>query len=791
MPVSSRVLHLAVVIGLLVSLVIAHGLIARAGASIAVTPSATTVAQYDIVELTFSLPKTYSNPYDPAIIDARAVITTPSGAVEQAAAFWHETVTYADNGNDDFRVVPGSGVWKVRYAPRAPGVYQYRVEARDSAGVETSPAGSFTATASTNPGYVRVDPLRPTRFAFENGAVFLPRGSNLAWNQQLFEYAGHFAAFKQAKMNFARVWLPFPSGHFTLEWTGTKQISTIDTVAFPGLGRYSQDDAYKLDWLLEQARANGVYLQLCLTTHHNFINWSAENPYNPLLGGNALNFWTNAEARRYFSNYVRYIGARYGAYTSLAVVEYWNELDDAVTRPSTAVMRDWHQQMVDALHAASPRRPLTTTSFKAEGKSWNDPTGYDSFLSLPMLDVAQAHHYDHSANATNMVWGWGYEGRWANATFNRPYYLGEYGYMGEEAYPGSYGPKLNRLNHHSTWAPIMHGGTAGSAMLWRVNWYFFPPQDFRDNARRFGDWIESELPYLRQMDHVWGGEDLPGYWAGGYRKANRAALYFLNKAARWDVEDSAIADVSGATYALTGLVNGTYRVDYTDPMTGASKGSSTVTVSNGSLTLALPAFRRDLAVKVYNPLEGAGSPPPVTSNPTPTPTPTAAPPAATPTPTSTRPAGTATPPAATATATATAAPAGAQLAVVGTKQSSNTNPSTPATNLLDGKSWTRWETTWSRPAEAWFEFDLGAARQISRARWQLGAKDYAAAFTIQVRSGESDAWQTVATRSGGSVSGVWQEQAINRSARFVRFTFANPTNAGKLGGFSEVQLFGE
>jgi hypothetical protein len=355
----------------------------------------------------------------------------------------------------------------------------------------------------------------------------------------------------------------------------------------------------------------------------------------------------------------------------------------------------------------------------------------------------------------------------------------------------------------------MQGGAAGSVMLWRVNWYFYPPAEFRDNMRRFGDWIESELPYLRQMQHHWGGENLAGYWIGGYRKPNRAALYVLNKAARWDVLSSAIGDLTGATYTLTGLTNGQYRVEYTDPMTLASRGSSTVTVTNGSLALTLPAFRRDLAIKVYDPAETpppgpAGppaGPPPATATPSPVPpaaTATSAPPTATvppaASPTATAPAGAP----ATATPTRTATPAaGASVPVTAIAQGANTNASAPATNLTDGKTWTRWETTWSTPSRACFVLDAGAARPLASARWQMGAKDYAQAFVIQTRTtappagdpcADDAGWTTVANRSAGAVSGAWQEQALNTTARYLRFVFTNPNQAGKLGSFSEVQV---
>ncbi|MCC6629873.1 MAG: hypothetical protein IT340_21050 [Chloroflexi bacterium] len=298
------------------------------------------------------------------------------------------------------------------------------------------------------------------------------------------------------------------------------------------------------------------------------------------------------------------------------MVELVPELDQGNSTPLTlpngrAAMTAWHAEMVGALHAAAPRAPLTTTSFAKLAKPWTDADGSQSFGALPMLHLTQAHHFDSKpADATGcysacMVQSWAEMARWATATWGRPFLVGEYGYGGDRFYPGTdgKGPALNRLNHHSTWSPVLLGGAAGGAMLWRMNWYFLPPDDFRANTRRFGDWLDDERPYLRQMDHTWAGVGLPGYWVGGYRKPNRAALYVLSKAARWEIEDSALTPIAGASYTLSGVPAGSYRVAYTDPLTGASRGTIDLAHPGGDLMLALPDVRRDLAIRVFDPAE--------------------------------------------------------------------------------------------------------------------------------------------------------------------------------------------
>jgi hypothetical protein len=118
-----------------------------------------------------------------------------------------------------------------------------------------------------------------------------------------------------------------------------------------------------------------------------------------------------------------------------------------------------------------------------------------------------------------------------------------------------------------------------------------------------------------------------------------------------------------------------------------------------------------------------------------------------------------------------------------------TSPGTsPGSYLTDGKPWTRWETAWTYPASAWFLLDLGRAEQMTRVRWHLTDGRYAPAVKIEV-SADGNQWETLATGLvAGPVASVWQEQAICRSGRYLRWTVSNdPTRPqGRLGSVSEI-----
>lgn len=628
---------------------------ALAAGDFEVTQSTSSLPIYNMLEVSFSLPQTYTDPFNPDQIDVYALITTPYRVEKRVNAFWSEDVSVTTGQNDNYKVIPGSGKWKIRFAPEQVGNYSYIIESKDSLGtIYSSATQTFTATDPVTKGFLQVDTQNPTRFAFENGEPFIGIGTNLNWDDKIYEYPQFFSAYHQNKMNMARIWMPTPfASHFLLEWTGKKFMSGIDTITYDGLGKYNQDNAYKLDWLMQQAQNNDITIMLTLFTYHNFWNWANENPYGPIVNGDGHQMWVNAEAKRNFKNYVRYVTARYGAYRSLGIMEFWNELDHSSTTPYTLpnakqIMGDWHQEMVNTVKDSNSRKILTSTSFSAFAKPWNDIDGTKSFNSIPSLDVAQAHTYDSSANATHMIYGWGDLARYGTKTFKRPFFVGEYGNTAEDVFDATSAPKLTRLNQGAIWSPIMHGGAAANSMLWRVNKGFFPPAEFLANYNHFGTFIEPELPYLRTMQNFWEGENLNGYWAGGYKNASRAIVYFLNKQAHWDTDDAQVTDIVGATYSMNGMTGSLYDVDYTDPTTGTLVDQQIKIPVNNQLVLTLPTFKRDLAVRIVEKILPTATPTPTdtpipTPTETPTPSPTSTPtptpiPTATPTPTQTLPA---------------------------------------------------------------------------------------------------------------------------------------------------------
>jgi len=100
----------------------------HAQSTITFTQNKTTLSTYEIVELTVTLPRSYSNPYNPDEIDVYALITPPGSTTPlKVVGFWHEVVTYNPAVSDRYMITQGSGKFKVRYAPTTTGTYTFRI----------------------------------------------------------------------------------------------------------------------------------------------------------------------------------------------------------------------------------------------------------------------------------------------------------------------------------------------------------------------------------------------------------------------------------------------------------------------------------------------------------------------------------------------------------------------------------------------------------------------------------------------------------------------------------------
>lgn len=482
-----------------------------------------TVPRYGRIKLVLDLTAHYTNPFDPAEIDVHAEVTPPSGRTYTVPAFFGGGYARELRGHQEILQPVGEPGWRLRICPTEVGPHQLRVLATDRTGTVQAGPVVMEAVPSQDPGFVRVSREDPRYFAFDDGSPYFAVGANVCWggSRGTFDYDDWLPRYGAAGCNYFRVWLGPAWTTFALERVGRPEEGL-------GLGRFDLANAWRLDYVLDLAEQQGLYVMFCLDSFNElryqkdgaYPFWE-NTPHNAAHGGplaEPKEFWTNETMRRLYRNKLRYLVARYGAWTHVLSWEFWNEVD--IISPSAYLpeeVRNWHAEMGDYLRGIDPYDHLITTSFAGSG-------GRPEIDALPQIDYVQTHNYgsrDIAAALSNY--------QWLKERFGKPHYVGEFGTDagGGEAEVDPTGIAL----HNGLWAPIM-AGSAGTGMLWWWDNHIHPNDlyfHFAAVARFIAgiDWPRAGFRPLEQprlsfpeepREPVYADlvlDDLPGQWEDG------------------------------------------------------------------------------------------------------------------------------------------------------------------------------------------------------------------------------------------------------------------------------------
>jgi hypothetical protein len=470
---SNRLLGV-LVLGLVV--VAGGGGVAGAAGVERIDPSAT-LRTYDRVEWRIDVAgRSFTNPFDPDDIAIDATLVGPDGSTRTVPGFWHEP---PPRPGEPTTTLSRRGEFRVRFAPHLAGAWRGTVSVRDRGGAARLGEVSFDVAAGTSRGFVRRAP-NDRAFQFDDGTSYPLIGINLAWSPDGLRpewYRAWFAKLQANGANFARLWMCHHSGFVEH--------------AEAGVGRYRAVPLAAYDEILALAEQHGVAVMLCFLNHREFLmqdRWGVAewpvSPYNAANGGPATTpaeFFTHPEARRMFKNRLRYLVARYGAFTSVAFWELFNEQEYAeVTVPD-----DWNAEMAAYLRDVDPYRHLITTSANVPDAVWQ----------LPEMDLVQSHLYgDGSPGDVVATIAWRLRG---DQRFGKPVYLAELGidFKGTDV---TFDPRGEGTNfHNGLWASVL-SGSVGPAGYWWWDSYIEPNQlerRFRPIATFMGkvDWARADL----------------------------------------------------------------------------------------------------------------------------------------------------------------------------------------------------------------------------------------------------------------------------------------------------------
>jgi hypothetical protein len=490
----------------------------------------------------------------------------------------------------------GRSEWKIRFAPREIGEYRYTISVDDGEKLVTEPR-SFVCIASRNPGFVRVSQQDTRYFEFDNGDFYYPIGHNipatynvkaseilglnLLKQEGTFAYDRFLKGMSDNSENYARIWLA--SWSFGLEW------SPKYDVHFKGLGRYNLENAWKFDYVMDQAQRKGVYVQLALTTFGHYRSETFEgdwgySPYNSANGGflqSPQDFWGSERAWDYYRRMLRYAMARWGYNTNIAAWELCNEIDLVsnynAMRPRILT---WHEKCAEWISRFDQGHRPITTNFSQWPKE-------EDILRLPGIGFSSTNHYELKiVTALEKIYR-------LKSPLNKPALVIECG----ADFKGSSPATTERYIQICIWSSYMMP-LAGAGMQWwwdfiddhDLYFYFKALAEYARGEERRGQNLEIAQAKLRHSD---------GLEARCLMNSSKAYLWIYDTALLTnDLDPTALKEHSEAELSVEGLADGRYRAEFWDTTKGVVIGEQEATVNDGPLTITLPTFVSNIAVKV-------------------------------------------------------------------------------------------------------------------------------------------------------------------------------------------------
>lgn len=527
----------------------AAGVLPRFGA---ITADRATLGRYERIELTAALTATYDNPYDQAQVALSASFQAPSGAVREVPGFWD-----------------GRDAWKVRFTPDQTGAWSYIIHVRDRFGMADSASSSFDVTASDRHGWLQIaswhDPkLSPRYLVYHDGTPFYGVGRCEAFTlaDARTDASGDLNTLKRMRENGENlvVWWP----HYSYTFFSNSAAN------------YERVDMQLIDSYLASAERLGITVVYTIWDHNLLRGdghpWGAgdwgRNGFRQLTP-NAADFFTDEQSWHWQENLYRYIIARWGYSPSLLWMTV-SELDGT----SVGSQQDaWHAKINEYFVRNDPYRHPTTASLSGD-KFW--PAGY------AVTDIPQIHVYAAQKDALKMgdsIADWTAR-MWQNQA--RPNVVGEFGTTNSRTDLA--------LVHNGIWA-----GLASGAAITPLRW-----------SDR-GSWGRTRASVMEQLQHLSTFvADIPfpsldlkpaqlhadgtGLIARGLSSDSYAIIWVQSRQ-----PDQTRTD---ASVTISGLQDGSYAVQPFDTWEGNPLAEITAQASGGQLTIALPAFRNDIALKL-------------------------------------------------------------------------------------------------------------------------------------------------------------------------------------------------
>jgi hypothetical protein len=449
--------------------------------------------QGETVTLTLQHAERPDNPFSPDDLSLNLEVVTPAGTPLCVPAFLFQDYSRELKDAREALSPQGEPRWLVRFTPRQSGRYRSRLTLQSK---QTQWQGKWEERRAEQgrDDFIAIARDRRT-FATGDGRPYFAIGENMCWPRQggTFDYDQWIPPLADNGGNYLRLWI----NTFTVLAPEHLPAAPNQPV---GLGRYDLANCWRVDYILKLAEQRGMKVLLCLDSFNSLRSkpmypfWN-RSPYNAANGGpiaTPVEYFTNAEAKRYFRQLLRYEVARWSASPAVLAWEFWNEVD-IIDEYRSAEVRAWHSEMATVLRQTDPHGHLITTSFAVFG----DP----AVQALPELDYTQLHAYRMRDLAEVVV-----SGQREKEPLGKPVVFGEIGLdtRGKLEQEDTQGVAL----HNSLWAGLLCG-SAGTPMWWWWDSYIHPRNlygVFRAPAAfaKLVDWRAGPQPAeaVVKLDHI-------------------------------------------------------------------------------------------------------------------------------------------------------------------------------------------------------------------------------------------------------------------------------------------------
>ena len=371
-----------------------------------------TIEQYEKLEIQIDLESVHQNPYDPNDVRVDLNLTLPDGSEITLPCFYESGPAH-------------NARFLARFSPRMAGMYAGTVSVEDLGGTDISEALNFEVSTSDKDGFLHIDPASNYTLRFDSGKPFRGLGGNFAWEARIdlgddltYTYEYIFKEYAQNKANFVRTWMcPW---NLPLEWKKTDYGRYQDNNQ-----TYNPSAMDRMDYMLEEAKKNGIYLMLALDYHGALKTepdvWGGNNywpkhNYHQNQGGpitSSKDFFTDPEAKRLYKNRLRYLIARWGYHSNIAAWEFWNEVDNAQADENIPVQDvvAWHNEMASYLKEIDPYDHIVTTSISHRE--------LEGLFQVNDIDISQSHLYGVTDQIPSQIQSF-------TNKYQKPYVVGEF-----------------------------------------------------------------------------------------------------------------------------------------------------------------------------------------------------------------------------------------------------------------------------------------------------------------------------------------------------------------------------